>query len=87
MTYLTWTKGGLLRAVSYQGQREDRSRPRSSQMTERPAVTAFNRIVAKLPAERGIEGRTIRDAMARAEWAVETKLAFRPLPAGQRRLG
>ena len=36
---------------------------------------------------RDIEGRTIRDAMARAEWAVETKLAFRPLPTGQRRVG
>jgi bifunctional non-homologous end joining protein LigD len=23
VTYLTWTEGGLLRAVSYQGQRED----------------------------------------------------------------
>jgi len=25
VTYLTWTEGGLLRAVSYQGQREDKS--------------------------------------------------------------
>jgi len=24
VTYLTWTEGGLLRAVSYQGQREDK---------------------------------------------------------------
>jgi ATP-dependent DNA ligase len=24
VTYLTWTDGGLLRAVSYQGQREDK---------------------------------------------------------------
>ena len=25
VTYLTWTEGGLLRAVSYQGQREDKT--------------------------------------------------------------
>jgi len=25
VTYLTWTEGGLLRAVSYQGQRDDKS--------------------------------------------------------------
>jgi len=25
VTYLTWTEGGLLRAVSYQGQREDKA--------------------------------------------------------------
>ena len=24
VTYLTWTEGGLLRAVSYQGQRDDK---------------------------------------------------------------
>jgi hypothetical protein len=24
VTYLTWTEGGLLRAVSYQGEREDK---------------------------------------------------------------
>jgi ATP-dependent DNA ligase len=24
VTYLTWTEGGLLRAVSYEGQREDK---------------------------------------------------------------
>jgi hypothetical protein len=27
-----------------------------------------------------IEGRTMQDAMARAEWAVETRLAFSPPP-------
>jgi bifunctional non-homologous end joining protein LigD len=29
VTYLTWTEGGLLRAVSYQGQREDKTARRS----------------------------------------------------------
>jgi len=37
--------------------------------------------------ERDIEGKTMREAMARAEWAVETKLAFRPAATGQRRAG
>jgi hypothetical protein len=37
--------------------------------------------------ERDIEGKTIRNAIARAEWAVETKLAFRPPRSGQRRVG
>ena len=36
--------------------------------------------------ERDIEGKTMREAMARAEWAVETKLAFRPVVT-QRRVG
>jgi hypothetical protein len=27
VTYLTWTEGSLLRAVSYEGQREDKPAP------------------------------------------------------------
>ena len=34
-----------------------------------------------------IEGVTLVDAMARAEWVVETQLAFRPPSAGERRAG
>src|SRR5215510_2647730 len=33
VTYLTWTEGGLLRAVSYQGQREDK---RATQVVRSP---------------------------------------------------
>jgi len=36
--------------------------------------------------ERDIEGKTIRNAMARAEWAIESKLAFRPPQSGQRQV-
>jgi hypothetical protein len=32
-----------------------------------------------------IKGRTMRDAMARAEWAIETRLAFSPLAQRQAR--
>jgi hypothetical protein len=37
-------------------------------------------------ADKDIEGRTGGEAFAKAEWAVETRLAFRP-PANQRRAG
>jgi hypothetical protein len=36
-------------------------------------------------AEKDIVGRTILEAFAKAEWAIERRLAFRP-PADQRRV-
>jgi hypothetical protein len=36
---------------------------------------------------RDIKGKTIRDAMARGVWIVETRLAFRPPASGERQLG
>ena len=38
VTYLTWTEGGLLRAVSYQGQREDKPARQVVRSLPRPYI-------------------------------------------------